>query len=57
METKEQNNAPTLLAIPIATRRSGDRELERYARGRLRDQHGVRLSFAKPADDREGQQR
>lgn len=46
MPSSEQNNAPTLVAIAIAARKAGDRELERYAKGRLQKQHGVKLSFA-----------
>jgi hypothetical protein len=51
--TQEANNAPTLVAIVIAARRAGDRDLERYAKGRLRDQHGVKLSFAEPKSDKQ----
>lgn len=42
---ESQTHAPTLVAIAIAARRAGDRDLERYARERLRAGHGVRLSF------------
>lgn len=41
----DNNNAPTLVAIVIAARRAGDRDLERYAKGRLKEQHGVKLTF------------
>jgi phage tail sheath gpL-like len=36
----------TLVAIMLAARRSGDRDLERYARGKLADQ-GIRVSIAR----------
>lgn len=39
---------PTLVAIIVAARRSGDRQLEREALRELRDGHGIRLSFARP---------
>jgi hypothetical protein len=44
--TTENSNAPTLVAIAIAARRAGDRELERYAKGQLQARHGVKLTFA-----------
>lgn len=37
----------TLVAIVVAARRAGDRELEREARWKLEDRFGVRLSFAR----------
>jgi len=43
---QEQSNAPTLVAIAIAARKAGDRDLERYARGQLQERHGVKLTFA-----------
>ena len=42
----ESQNAPTLVAIAIAARKCGDRELERFARNQLRTKHGVKLGFA-----------
>jgi hypothetical protein len=36
----------------MAARRAGDRKLERYARERLLDGHGVKLSFAGPKAER-----
>ena len=44
---QQNNNAPTLVAIAMAARRANDRDLERYAKRELRDQHGVTLSFTK----------
>lgn len=37
----------TLVAIVIAARRAGNRELERRMRRELEQDHGVKLSFAK----------
>ncbi len=39
-------SADGLVAIIVAARRSGDRDLERRARRELHDRHGIRLSFA-----------
>lgn len=36
-----------LIAIAIAARKSGDRELARAALRELRDEHGIRLSFSR----------
>lgn len=36
----------TLVAIIVAARRSGDRDLERQARQTLEAEHGMRVSFA-----------
>ncbi len=41
----------TLVAIIVAARRSGDRDLEREARRTLADQHGMRVSFAARAEE------
>ena len=41
----------TLVAIIVAARRAGDRELERDARRSLEDRYGVRLSFARESAD------
>ncbi|MBM4094250.1 MAG: hypothetical protein FJ276_33305 [Planctomycetes bacterium] len=43
-----------LVAIIVAARRAGDRELERDARQKLLDRHGVRLNFTHAAGDRQG---
>jgi hypothetical protein len=37
----------TLVAIIVAARRAGDRELERDARRKLEDRFGVKLNFAR----------
>jgi hypothetical protein len=42
----------TLIAIIVAARRSGDRQLERDALRELREAHGIRLSFAR-GDERQ----
>jgi hypothetical protein len=43
----------TLVAIIVAARRAGDRELEREARRRLEERFGVKLSFVRGAGGRE----
>ena len=40
----------TLVAIIVAARRSGDRELERRAKATLKEQFGVTLKFAAPRE-------
>jgi hypothetical protein len=45
-QATDSGNPATLVSILVAARRSGDRELERYARDRLRD-HGIRVAFAR----------
>ena len=40
------NNPAHLVAILVAARRSGDRDLERMARRLLRERHGVTIRFA-----------
>ena len=42
----------TLLAILIAARRGGDRDLERQVRRTLDDEHGIRISFARGENDK-----
>jgi hypothetical protein len=50
-EASGQTDSPaTLVAIIIAARRAGDRELERETRRRLDEQFRVRLSFARGPD-------
>jgi hypothetical protein len=45
----EHGDSPaTLVAIAIAARRAGDRELEREIRRRLEERYGVRLTFTRP---------
>jgi hypothetical protein len=41
-EKVDNGNPATLVAILVAARRSGDRELENYARDRLSRDHGIR---------------
>ena len=41
----------TLVAIIVAARRSGDRELERQTRRTLEAEHGMRISFAQAAKE------
>lgn len=46
---------PTLIAIIVAARKSGDRQLERDTLRELREDHGIKLSFARqPREDRRG---
>lgn len=46
--TTQNNTSPaTLVAILVAARRSGDRDLERHARDRLKNEHGIKVSFAR----------
>lgn len=42
----------TLVAILVAARRANDRDLEREARQRLKDEYGIRLTFARPGRPR-----
>lgn len=37
-----------LVAILVAARRAGDRELERLAKAELQDRYAMRISFARP---------
>jgi hypothetical protein len=37
----------TLVAIALAARKTGDRQLERYARSELSDKYGVRITLAR----------
>ena len=48
MTATDTGSPATLVAILVAARRAGDRELERYARQQLHDQHAIRLTFARP---------
>lgn len=43
----EITSPETLVAIIVAARRAGDRELERKAKTALKNQFGVTLNFAK----------
>jgi hypothetical protein len=46
---QDSTSAAALVAVAVSARRTGDRELERDALQELRDQHGLRLSFAAPS--------
>jgi hypothetical protein len=49
-EAPDRTDSPaTLVAIIVAARRAGDRELEREARRQLEERCGVRLTFARPS--------
>jgi hypothetical protein len=48
-DTRTAADFPTLAAIAMAAHRCGDRDLLRFAREKLRDQYGVRLTFDRPA--------
>jgi len=50
----DYDSPATLVAIIVAARRAGDRELERDARQKLLDRYGVRLNFTHAADDQQG---
>ena len=47
MRNTEQESPSTLVAILVAARRAGDRELEKDARWKLEERFGVKLSFAR----------
>jgi hypothetical protein len=47
MESVKQTDPPTLVAILIAARRTGDRVLESFARRELEDVHRIRIRFGK----------
>jgi len=40
----------TLVAIIVAAKRSGDRELERQAKAALKEQFGITLAFSSPIE-------
>ena len=44
-DTQANDSPATLVAIIVAARRAGDRELERESRRRLRQRFGVNLIF------------
>jgi len=52
-ERAEARDTPTLVAILVAARQTGDRDLERYARDRLADQ-GIRVAFARRPKAKDG---
>lgn len=45
--SRESANAPAILAVLISARRGGDRELERTARRRLREECGIAIRFVR----------
>ena len=47
MRNTEQESPSTLVAIVVAARRAGDRELEKDARRKLEERFGVKLTFAR----------
>lgn len=50
-EARGRADSPaTLVAIIVAARRAGDRELERETRRRLEEQFRVKLTFARDLD-------
>jgi hypothetical protein len=46
-ETKHNDSPATLVAIVVAARRAGDRELERHVKRQLQERFGLTLNFAK----------
>jgi len=52
--TKETQSPATLVAIIVAARRAGNRELEREMRRQLDQEFGVKLNFAKELEQRKG---
>ena len=56
--TKETESPATLVAIIVAARRAGNRELEREMRRQLEERFRVKLSFARePSDSAKGGER
>ena len=48
MQTAQTGDSPaTLVAIIVAARRAGDRELERETRRKLEERFGVKVNFAR----------
>ena len=55
MRHTERESPPTLVAIMVAARRAGDRQLEKDARRKLEERFGVKLRFARePRNGKEG---
>lgn len=52
-ESKSQSPA-TLVAILVAAKRAGDRDLESYARHELEQRHRMRISFMRPTREKVG---
>ena len=46
MSDSNRPSVDSLVAIVVAARRAGDRNLERQARRQLLDHHGLKLSFS-----------
>jgi hypothetical protein len=51
MINSREDSPATLVAIIVAARRAGDRELEREFRRRLRHHFGVKLTFVRQTND------
>ena len=51
MRNTEQESPSTLVAIAVAARRAGDRELEKDARRKLEERFGVKMNFARERSD------
>jgi hypothetical protein len=54
MRNAEQESPSTLVAIVVAARRAGDRELEKDARRKLEERFGVKLNFPRVLQDEKG---
>jgi hypothetical protein len=54
MRNAEQESPSTLVAILVAARRAGDREVEKDARRKLEERFGVKLNFARELQDGKG---
>jgi hypothetical protein len=54
MRDTEKESPSTLVAIAVAARRAGDRDLEKDARWKLKERFGVRLNFAREPQDAKG---
>ena len=54
MRDTENESPSTLVAIVVAARRAGDRELEKDARRKLEERFGVKLNFARELQDAKG---
>ena len=50
-DTQANDSPATMVAIIVAARRAGDRELEREWRRRLRQRFGVNLIFVRTDED------
>lgn len=46
-DTRQTDSPATLVAILVAARKAGDRDLEREMRQRLEEHHGVKLIFVR----------